>query len=180
MKSGSVIEVPFEPHVVNPLSVDTRPSGKQRLILDLRHVNKFLLIEHIKFDDWDTFQHFIRPGGFLFKLDLRKGYHHVSMAPEHQIYLGFSWKINDIKKYFIFTVLPFGLFTATMVFTKLLRPLVSKWHEQGIKIAIYLDHGAGIDFDENSAKQASFMTRSLLLDTGLLIKKSLSGSLVES
>ena len=79
LKSGSVIEVPFEPCVVNPLSVDTRPSGKQRLILDLRHVNKFLLIEHIKFDDWSTFQHFVRPGGFLFKFDLRKGYHHVRL-----------------------------------------------------------------------------------------------------
>ena len=60
-------EVPFEPHVVNPLSVDTRPSGKKRLIRDLRHVNKFLLNEHIKFDDWRIFQHFVRPGGFISK-----------------------------------------------------------------------------------------------------------------
>ena len=121
-------EVPFEPHVVNPLSVDTRPSGKKRLIRDLRHVNKFLLNEHIKFDDWRTFQHFVRPGGFLFKFDLRKGYHHVSMAPEHQTYLGFSWKINGRKKYFVFIVLPFGLSTAPMLFTKIL----DLWYQHGI------------------------------------------------
>ena len=78
LRSGSVIEVPFEPLVVNPLGVDTRPSGKQRLILDLRHVNKFLVRDRIKFDDWRDFQQFVRPGGFLFKFDLRKGYHRMS------------------------------------------------------------------------------------------------------
>ena len=174
LKSGSILEVPFEPRVVSPLSVDTRPSGKQRLILDLRHVNKFLLSEHIRFDDWRVFQHFVRPGGFLFKFDLRKGYHHVSIAPEYQTFLGFSWKIEGKKKYFVFTVLPFGLSTAPMVFTKLLRPLVSVWHKQGVKIAVYLDDGAGIDFTEDSTKQASQMTRTLLSDTGFVVNEEKS------
>ena len=35
--SHSVVEVPFVPHVVNPLSVS---SGKKRLILDLRNINQ--------------------------------------------------------------------------------------------------------------------------------------------
>ena len=96
------------------------------------------------------------------------------MAPEHQTYLGFSWKINGRKKYFVFTVLPFGLSTAPMLFTKNLRPLVSTWHKQGIKIAVYIDDGAGIDFDENSAKQAALMTRSLLLDTGWVVNEEKS------
>ena len=30
------------PDIVNPLSVSTRSSGQQRLILDLRHVNRFI------------------------------------------------------------------------------------------------------------------------------------------
>ena len=38
----SVVEVPFVPHVVNPLSVSTQSSGKKKLILDLRHVNQFI------------------------------------------------------------------------------------------------------------------------------------------
>ena len=36
---GSVVECPFPPVVINPLSVSIQPNGKKRLILDLRHVN---------------------------------------------------------------------------------------------------------------------------------------------
>lgn len=75
--------------------MDTRPFGKKRLILDLRHVNQYLPNEHIKYDDWRVFQEFVRPIGFLFKFDFKKGYHHVGIAAEHQIYLGFSWKIGN-------------------------------------------------------------------------------------
>ena len=41
LKVGSVVECPFPPVVVNPLSVSIQPNGKKRLILDLRHVNFF-------------------------------------------------------------------------------------------------------------------------------------------
>ena len=54
------------------------------------------------------------------------------------------------------------------MFTKLLRPLVSKWHEQGIKIAVYLDDGADIEFSNQSARQASKITRRLLKDSGFV------------
>ena len=45
--SGSVVEVPFKPTIVNPLSVAFNSSGKPRLILDLRLVNEHLSKEHI-------------------------------------------------------------------------------------------------------------------------------------
>ena len=41
LKVGSVVECPFPPVVVNPLSVSIQHNGKKRLILDLRHVNFF-------------------------------------------------------------------------------------------------------------------------------------------
>ena len=110
--SGSVIEVPFKPIVVNPLSVAFNSSGKPRLILDLRFVNEHLLKEHIKFDDWRVFEQFVEPGGFVFKFDLRKGYHHIDILPEHQNFLGFSWKRNGKEYFYVFAVLLFGLSTA--------------------------------------------------------------------
>lgn len=65
LQSGSVIQVPFKPTVVNPLSVAFSSSGKPRLILDLRFVNNHLLKEHIKFDDWKAFEQFVLPSGYL-------------------------------------------------------------------------------------------------------------------
>jgi len=146
LDSGSIIEVPFKPTVINPLSVSFNSSGKPRLILDLRFVNDYLVKDHIKFDDWRTFEQFIEPGGFLFKFDLRKGYHHIDILPDHQLFLGFSWLKDEREVFYVFTVLPFGLSPAPAVFTKVLRPLVAAWHKDGIKIAVYLDDGFGFTF----------------------------------
>ena len=48
LKVGSVVECPFPPVVVNPLSVSIQPNGKKRLILDLRHVNVFFLSRSLR------------------------------------------------------------------------------------------------------------------------------------
>ena len=48
-------------------------------------------------------------GFYLFKFDLKSGYHHVESFPEHRKYLAFTWDFGDgVVKYFEFTVLPFG------------------------------------------------------------------------
>jgi len=77
IENGSVEEVSEIPHVVNPLSVAKRPSGKLRLILDLRYVNRHIFKEKIKFEDWTCFESYINLKGFLYKFDLKQGYHHI-------------------------------------------------------------------------------------------------------
>ena len=47
-----VVEVQAPPYVVNPLSVSVQPNGKKRLILDLRYVNKHLIKQRVKYEDW--------------------------------------------------------------------------------------------------------------------------------
>lgn len=102
----------------SPLSVSIQSSGKKRLILDLRHVNQYVWKEKIKFEDWRVLSKYVNKEGFLFNFDLKSGYHHIDIFPEHQTYLGFSWNFEDIPKYFCFTVLPFGLTSAPYIFTK--------------------------------------------------------------
>ena len=60
----------------------------------------------------------------MFKFDLKSGYHHVNIWPEHYKFLGFRWDRNGEVGYYVFTVLPFGLSTACYLFTKLTRPLI--------------------------------------------------------
>ena len=54
LRNGCVVKTPFVPHVVNLLCVSINRSGKKRLILDLRKVNKFVWKEKITFEDWKT------------------------------------------------------------------------------------------------------------------------------
>ena len=72
----------------------------------------------------------------MVKFDMRSGYHHLNIHSEH---LGFSWIIDGKQKYFLFTVLPFGLCSAGHIFTKVVRTLVNYWRSQSFPIIVYLD-----------------------------------------
>ena len=50
--TNRVVEKSNPPYVVNPLSVSVQVNGKKRLILDLRHVNKYLIKRKVKYEDW--------------------------------------------------------------------------------------------------------------------------------
>ena len=50
-ESGRVIETSEPPLVVNPLYVSVQANGKKKLILDLRHVNKYLTKKRVKYED---------------------------------------------------------------------------------------------------------------------------------
>ena len=117
MNTGRVREVRTPPHVVNPLSVSTK-SEKKRLILDLRYVNQHIYKEKVKFEDWKVATEFLSPEGYMFKFDIKKGYHHIDIFSDHQTFLGFSWFLEGKERYFAFTVLPFGLSPAPFIFTK--------------------------------------------------------------
>ena len=55
---------------------------------------------------------------FMFTFDLKNGYHHVPINAKFYTYLGFSREFDDVTKYFVFVVLPFGKCLAFWVFTK--------------------------------------------------------------
>ena len=50
----------------------------------------------------------------MFSFDLKSGYYHVEIFEGYQTDLGFSWKhfISNLAKFYVFTVLPFGLSSA--------------------------------------------------------------------
>ena len=91
--AGSVIEVFMPPTVVNPLTVSVNSVGKCRLILDLRHVNKFIPEVKFKMEDSRTFLYYVHSRGYMFKFDMKSGYHHVSIHEESQTFLGFQWPL---------------------------------------------------------------------------------------
>ena len=50
-------------------------------------------------------------------------------------------------KFYVFTVLPFRLSSATHMFTKILKPLEKHWRYQGICLAVFLDDRWGVEKD---------------------------------
>lgn len=108
-------ELAESPGIINPLSVSKQKSEKKRLILDLRDINRHLYKSNFKCEDLSIVKEVLRPG------DLKSGYHHIDIFPENREFLAFSWSFADaLVRYFMFSVLPFGLSSAPYIFTKLL------------------------------------------------------------
>ena len=74
------------PHNVNPLSVSVQSSGKKRLILDLRFVNKHVWKHRVKFEDLKVALNYFDKDHFMFSFVLKRGYHHVVIFPPHQTF----------------------------------------------------------------------------------------------
>lgn len=173
-----ITEVFAPPAVINPLSVSIQKSGKKRLILDLRHVNQYLFKSKFRCEDVSIAREVLNPGDFMFSFDLKSGYHHVEIFPEHRQYLSFSWIFSSgFTRYFQFSVLPFGLSSTPYLFTKLLKPLVKKWRTEGKSIVVFLDDGLGAAADYTNARISSLSVHADLLSLALsLMKRNLFGS----
>ena len=134
--SQSVVEVPFVPHVVNPLSV---LSGKKRLILDLRNINQtFGSKSSLSAKIGGSCYHIPTKAMSLSVLILSLVII-ILIFPDHQTLLGFSCFFLVLSNIFALRVLPFGLSSAPYIFTKCLRLLVKFWRIYGVKTVVFLD-----------------------------------------
>ena len=58
--------------------------------------------------------------------------------------LSFSWSENVVTKYYVITVLVYGLATAPLVFTKVVKVLMGYWRGRGIRIFSFIDDFFGV------------------------------------
>jgi hypothetical protein len=168
--TGVVSEIDIVPKVVNPFSVSVNSSGKERLILDLRHVNKYLKLTTFKYECVKEAKVYAANKRYAFKFYLRHGYHHLDMHVASQDYIGVSWKTVNKVNYYIFTCLPFGLSSACYIFTKVVRPLVKFWRSKGFLIVVYLDDGLVFEDFEESCFNVSIEALSDLLSAVFFTK----------
>ena len=76
-------------------------------------------------------------GFHLFKFDLMSGFRHIEIFHAHQKFLTFQ-----------LCVLPLGLSSAPLVFTKIFKALLKSRGSKGMTIVIFLDDGLddGLNF----------------------------------
>ena len=167
-------EVYAKPYICSPLSVVTNDGGKKRLVINLKFLNQYLWKEHFKYEDFRTLMQMFTPKDYVFSFDLKSGYHHVDIFPEHWQYLGFSWGKGGRTRYYTFTVLLFGLSTACYVFTKLMRPLIRHWRGKGFRAIVYIDDGIVAAEGEQNAVAVSNQVREDLKSAGFIVNVSKS------
>ncbi len=164
-----IVECDQIPDIVNPLSVSVQSSGKKRLILDLRYINHHVWKQKTKFEDFNVALQYFNQGDFMFSFDLKSGYHHIDIFPDHREFLSFSWNFGDGNvRYFSFQVLPFGLASAPYIFTKCLRPLVKFWRSKGVFMVLFLDDGWGTAPNYFECQKVSQEVRQDVINAGLV------------
>ena len=166
LSSSCIEELDVAPYICSPLSVVENGLGKKRLVINLRHLNRFLFKRKFKYEDLRIAMLLLQRGDYLFSFDLKSGYHHVDIAQIHQKYLGFSWK----NRFFVFTVLPFGLCSACYIFTKLMRPLVRYWWSRGLRAVVYIDDGLCAENGKQPACAASQLVFQTLDQAGFAVQ----------
>ena len=124
-----MVEVEERPWVVCGLSVDDSRE-ELRLIFDARPVNEHLFLESFKYENINTARDILVPGGYLFQFDVKSAYPHIRVHHEHWGVLGVEWK----GRFFVYTVLPFGLATAPLVFSKVMGVVVAECRARGVRV----------------------------------------------
>ena len=168
LSSGRVREMSqSEIEVLNPLTAADN-GQKLRLILYYRHINSFLRVPKFKCDDIHTIRDLFEVGDYFFKFDIKSGFHHIDILEAHKKYLGFSWEFDGKIRYYVFSVLVFGLATAPFVFTKVVRVLIKHWRSLAIRIFAFIDDvfGGGSSFKD--ALNFSNIVRRDLLKSGFV------------
>ena len=128
-------------------------------------LNTFVRKDKFKYEDWKVAIQLFGQNCYMYKFDLKSGYHHFDICTKQQTYLDFSWKGN----FYCFTVLPFGLLSSPFLFTKCLRAMVKYWRSKAVNIVLYLDDGLGMSLDYDSCFKDSFFIRKSLTEAGFFI-----------
>jgi hypothetical protein len=166
LAQSCIQEVFSIPYCCNPLSV---VKGKKlRLVLDLsRSVNTNLVQFKFNYEALPTLADMFKEEFWFFSFDLQSGYHHIDIQDSYWKFLGFSWFFPITgARYFVFKVLPFGLASACFVFTKMLRPFVSRWRGMGLSAIMYIDDGICGCRTEVEALSASVQQQNDLSNAG--------------
>jgi hypothetical protein len=170
LESGVIEKLNTSPNVINALSVAINADNKKRLVLDLRQINPMLLVAQFKYEDIQVASQYFNKNCFLSVFDLKSGYHHVDILRSYQQYVAFNWNNTD----YAYTTCPFGLASAGLIFSKILRELIKRWRTLGIAVVMYLDDGIIVGKTRQEAIRATQIIKQDLQDAGFIINEEKS------
>ena len=119
----------------NRLFLVPKPNKKWRPNLDLSQLNLFLNTGTFKMETPETIRLSLKTGEWVTSLDFSDTYFHIPIAQRSRKYLRFFL----FNQTFQFTALPFGLATAPLEFTKVVKEVKLMAQARGIRIHQYLE-----------------------------------------
>ena len=136
LKLGAIEPAVHSPDkYISTTFVRKRKSGKYRMILNLKGLNKHIEKHHFKMDTIWSAVRLMTPNYVMASIDLKDAYYVVPIAEEHRKYLTVYWQ-GSLYQY---TCMPNGLSSAPRYFTKLLEPVYSTLRQHSHLNVGYID-----------------------------------------
>ena len=131
-----VSEVQDKPKCVSPIGCASKKgSEKYRVVTDMRHVNQYIDIPSVRYEDLSVLPNVVRNNDSYASVDLKDGFNNITLREDFRKYFGFKWK----GKFYVWNVLNFGCNIAPYLFTKILRPVVTYLRSCGVRCILYVD-----------------------------------------
>ena len=147
-----------------------KATGGWRPVIDLSHLNDFVLLTSFKMETVASVLLSAREGDFLASLDLKDAYFQIPIHRSSRKLLRFMSEGTVYQ----FKALCFGLSTAPQVFTRVFAA-VSAWaHSRGIRLLRYLDDWLVLSSSEKKAKESIRELLSLCRTLGIVINEKKS------
>jgi ribonuclease HI len=165
------LDVPWD---VNAMGAVAKKCGAVRIITDCSKpdflsVNDFIEKKHIKMATVWSAAELVRPGGWMWGVDLEDGYFHITLSPHSWKHLGIKYG----KTYLAFLKLCFGLRNAPEVFHRFSGSIVRWAKKLGIPQLVYfLDDFWGYASSMPTAVQQQNIFLALLEALGVKVKAS--------
>ena len=113
-----------------------KDTGKFRMILNLKTLNKFIDHQHFKMDTFDSALRLINRCSFMASLDLADAYYTLKIHEADRKYLRFKFE----DQIYEFTCVPNGIKSGPRLFTKLMKiPLAALRKQHNVIITGYID-----------------------------------------
>ena len=167
LAKGAIEEVrdTTSPGFYSRLFVVPKKSGGWRPIIDLSLLNTFLVVRKFKMETPASIRSALRPGMWVFSLDLKDAYFHIPIHPSSRKFL----RICFLGKVYQFRALPFGLSSAPWLFTKVMAEVKGLVHQEATSLFQYLDDWLGDSDQESSCRRRALLLRRLCLHLGLVV-----------
>jgi hypothetical protein len=175
VQKRALVRVPLrslrEPAFYSLLFLVPKTSGGFRPVVDVSRLNDFIDCPHFKMETVDSIVRAMRPGDWSFSIDLSDAYLHVPLHPHFRRFLRVA--LSPTKVY-AFHVLPFGLNTAPLVFTRLATTVAAALRRKGVRMHVYLDDWLFLDQSRTALESSRSWILDFIRDLGFMInvKKS--------
>ena len=135
IEKGTVEFFPSFPGYYSHLFVVWMATGSWRTVIDLSHLNHFVLQMRFKMETSQSVLCAVRRGDWIVSIDLKYAYLRIPVHPDSRQFLGFVVFENTYQ----FEALCFGLFIALKMFTRVMAPVSVMLHDLGVRILQYQD-----------------------------------------